>query len=193
MAKRKGENFGRIKPSTLAKLITEVDHEHESVFGLIEDDNKENDTVSIAPSDSASCVTYSTEMLGLTQNTKFILLDMRDSEDYKKFHIKESISFPAPNITKDKVFASLLRFKNVSDKIIVVYTSEERSGVHCSKILHEKGFDNVFLLSGGMDKFLESHREVIEGNEVPEHKVEKKMRTTGMTKMGRTTTTGFKP
>lgn len=36
VAKRKGENFGRIKASTLAKLLNEVNNE-ESVFGLMRD------------------------------------------------------------------------------------------------------------------------------------------------------------
>lgn len=52
-----------------------------------------------------SAVTCTTEMLGVTSETKFILLDMRDEDEYKKFHIKEAINFPAPNITRDKVFA----------------------------------------------------------------------------------------
>jgi hypothetical protein len=34
IAKRKGENFGRIKCSTLAKFLSEV-HSEESVFGLM--------------------------------------------------------------------------------------------------------------------------------------------------------------
>lgn len=199
VAKRKGENFGRIKGSTLAKLLTEVQHAPESIFGLIEnDENKENqDTVSVAPSDSASCVTYTTQMLGINENTKFILLDLRDTDDHKKFHIKESISFPGPNILRDKIFANLLRFKNIPDKIIVAYSAEERTGIHYAKILHEKGFDNVFLLSGGMEQFLQEHRDHVEGTDVPEEvkkTAEKKMRTTGMsTKMMKSTvTSGFK-
>jgi len=196
IAKRKGENFGRIKATTLARLLTDVAHDPESIFGLIEgDENKENnDAVSIAPSDSASCVTYTTQMLGLNENTRFILLDLRDTDDYRKYHIKESISFPGPNILRDKIFGNLLRFKNVPDKIIVAYSQEERNGVHYAKILHEKGFDNIFLLSGGLDQFLESHRDHIEGQDVPaevKQTTEKKMRSTGMSsKMMKTT--GFK-
>lgn len=49
-------------------------------------------------------MTCTTDMLGITQDTKFILLDLRDEEDYKKWHIKEAINFPAPNIARDKVF-----------------------------------------------------------------------------------------
>jgi centrosomal protein CEP41 len=112
-------------------------------------------------------------MLGITSETKFILLDLRDEDDYKQFHIREAISFPAPNISRDKVFAQLLRFKNHSDKIIAVYMNDERNGTHYAKLLHEKGFDNVYLLSGGIESFLTTHYDLVEGTNVPPKTVKK--------------------
>lgn len=44
---------------------------------------------------------------------------------------------------------------------------DERSGTHYAKILHEKGFDNVYLLSGGIEKFLVEHGDLVEGMKVP--------------------------
>ena len=179
VAKRKGENFGRIKSTTLAKLLNEVSNE-ESVFGLMkqaqEAEDKENNcdaqstagsVVSMGAESVTSAVTCTTDMLGITAETKFILLDLRDEDEYKQFHIKEAISFPAPNISRDKVFAQLLRFKNNSDKIIAVYMNDERNGTHYAKLLHEKGFDNVYLLSGGIEGFLTTHYDLIEGTNVP--------------------------
>jgi centrosomal protein CEP41 len=51
--------------------------------------------------------------------------------------------------------------------MITVYAGDERSGTQYAKLLHEKGFDNVYLLSGGIDSFLESHYELVEGTNVP--------------------------
>lgn len=62
------------------------------------------------------------------------------------------------------------------DKLIVVYTADEKFGTHYAKILHEKGFDNVYLLSGGAEKFLEQFPDLVEGNNVP---VVKKPSTAG--------------
>ena len=59
-----------------------------------------------------SAVTYATEMLGITANTSFLLLDLRDPEDYNLWRIKESLNFPAQNIGRDKVIPELYRFKN---------------------------------------------------------------------------------
>jgi centrosomal protein CEP41 len=75
-----------------------------------------------------SAVTYATEMLGITQNTKFLLLDMREPEEYALFHIKEALNFPAPNIGRDKIIPELFRFKNQPDKLIVIYMGDERKG-----------------------------------------------------------------
>lgn len=133
-------------------------------------------------------------MLGITAETKFILLDLRDEDEYKKFHIKEAISFPAPNISRDKIFSQLLRFKNHPDKIIAIYMNDERSGTQYAKLLHEKGFDNIYLISGGIEGFLESHYDLVEGTDVPQKpKTDTKNVKKSSTKsvMEKTTTTKF--
>lgn len=73
-------------------------------------------------------MTYATEMLGITDNTKFLLLDLRDPEEYSLYRIKESLNYPAPNIARDKMIPELFRFKNQPDKLIVVYMNDERKG-----------------------------------------------------------------
>ena len=76
----------------------------------------------------ATAVTYATEMIGITAQTSFLLLDMRDADEYNLWRIKESINFPAPNIARDKMIPELFRFKNQPDKLIVVYMFDERQG-----------------------------------------------------------------
>jgi centrosomal protein CEP41 len=71
-------------------------------------------------------------MLGITENTTFLLLDLRDPDEYTLWHIKESINFPAPNIARDKITPELFRFKNVPDKLIVIYMNDERKGTQAA-------------------------------------------------------------
>jgi centrosomal protein CEP41 len=73
-------------------------------------------------------MTYATEMLGLTNDTKFLLLDLRDPEEYTLYRIKEALNYPAPNIARDKTIPELFRFKNKNDKLIIVYMGDERKG-----------------------------------------------------------------
>ena len=71
-------------------------------------------------------------MLGLTQNTKFLLLDLRDPEEYDLWRIKEALNFPAPNIGRDKIIPELFRFRNQPDKLIIIYMGDERKGTQAA-------------------------------------------------------------
>ena len=110
-----------------------------------------------------SAVTYNTEMLGITNQTTFLLLDMREESEYLDFHIKEAVNFPAPNVTRDKIIPELYRFWNKEDKLIIIYMYDERAGTAAAKLLYEKGYDNVFLLSGGIEEFLINFDSLVEG------------------------------
>ena len=114
-----------------------------------------------------SAVTYATDMPGITANTSFLLLDLRDPEEYNLWRIKESINYPAPNIGRDKVIPELYRFKNQPDKLIIVYMFDERQGSQYAQLFSEKGYENVFLLSGGCEEFLEKFSDLCEGRSVP--------------------------
>lgn len=47
--------------------------------------------------------------------------------------------------------------------MIIVYMNDERIGSEVAKKLVEKGFENVFLLSGGIEQFLEEFTGLVEG------------------------------
>jgi len=51
--------------------------------------------------------------------------------------------------------------------LIVVYTNDERSGTKAAMLLAEKGYENTFLLSGGIEQFLEENHDLVEGRAVP--------------------------
>ena len=74
-------------------------------------DNQSNVSMRTGVS-QATAVTYATEMIGITANTSFLLLDLREPEEYNLWRIKESINFPAPNIARDRMIPELYRFKN---------------------------------------------------------------------------------
>lgn len=98
------------------------------------------------------------------------MLDLRDPEEYQLFHIKESINYPAPNIGRDKIIPELFRFRNQPDKLIVIYMNDERKGTAVAKVFFEKGYENVYLVSGGIEQFLEEFPELCDGKAVPQPK-----------------------
>jgi len=47
----------------------------------------------------------------------------------------------------------MLNYKNKENKIIVVYHFDEKPGIDYVNQLFEKGYDNLFLLNGGIEGF----------------------------------------
>lgn len=89
-------------------------------------------------------------------SSQFLLLDLRDEEDYNLSHIKGAINFPAPNIARDKFHAQLIKFRNKEGKIVVLYTQDERTGWDSVQMLSDKGWSNLCMLEGGFSKFTEA-------------------------------------
>ena len=116
---------------------------------------------------TVSAVTYATEALGITDQTSFLLLDLRDPEEYDFWRIREAINYPAANIGRDKIIPELYRYKNKTNKMIVIYMGDERKGTAAANLMAEKGYENVFLLSGGVDQFNEEFHTMVEGRDVP--------------------------
>ena len=91
IARKRGEQFRRLKPSTLAKLIEELGTQ-ESIYDLgtgFEQDNFMNEdyeetksVISEAPSMAGSVITVATEALGLDSESEFLLLDLRELDEY---------------------------------------------------------------------------------------------------------------
>lgn len=117
-----------------------------------------------------SAVTYATEALGITDQTSFLLLDLREADEYDLWRIKDAVNYPAQNIVRDKMIPELFRFKNKADKLIIVYMSDERKGCAAANLFAERGYENVFLLSGGIEKFNEEFHNLCEGRDVPKPK-----------------------
>lgn len=102
-----------------------------------------------------------------TEAPKILLLDVRPIQDYLKWHIDNAVSFPAANIQKDHVFGQLGTVRNKADKLLVVYSYDERHGTQVAKQIFEKGFDNVYLLTGGISVFGYENQDLLDGEAVP--------------------------
>ena len=67
--------------------------------------------------------------IGVTSDSNYLLLDMRDKAEYVQWHIKEAYSFPLMLLNQDKTIPELHRFKNKEGKMIIVYLLDERAGI----------------------------------------------------------------
>jgi len=177
VAKRRNEIFKRAKLSTLARLIKE-NEVSESVFALADYDDRGDAastsavvrapaSVSQAPtavSATGSVVSVIESDIGFMENPDFVLFDLREEDEFMKSHIATAISYPATNIGRDKFSPELFRMKSQQDKIVIVYHDDDRTCAPFATHLVQKGWDNIYVLSGGISEARESYPEIIEGD-----------------------------
>jgi centrosomal protein CEP41 len=81
----------------------------------------------------------------------YLLLDIRDRDEYDQCHIITALNYPTAMLSRSMNNESpeLLVYKNQPGKIIVVYDDDEKIGNRAATTLVQRGYDNLFLLSGG--------------------------------------------
>lgn len=82
----------------------------------------------------------------------YLLLDVRDRDQYDRCHIITAHSFPITSLsrTMNPYTTEVLEYKNAAGKIIIVYDEDERTASQAATTMCERGFENLFMLSGGL-------------------------------------------
>ncbi|XP_029471891.1 centrosomal protein of 41 kDa isoform X2 [Rhinatrema bivittatum] len=82
----------------------------------------------------------------------FLLLDVRDRDAYNSCHIIGAHCYPIAMLsrTMNPFTSDILQFKNAHGKIIILYDEDERIASQAATTMCERGFENVFMLSGGL-------------------------------------------
>ncbi|NXX97904.1 CEP41 protein, partial [Centropus bengalensis] len=82
----------------------------------------------------------------------FLLLDVRDREAYDQCHIVGAYSYPITTLSRamNPYTNDILEYKNAHGKIIIVYDNDERLASQAATTMCERGFENLFMLSGGL-------------------------------------------
>ena len=182
ISKRKSELFKRLKGSTIIKLLKSAkDKQTESIYNLgngepnmnnqnVEEQKDDNKSVISQQTNKSNitnvtAVTYATEMLGNLSEIDFIILDLREESEYDRVHVIEAVNFPAVNISRDKFTQQLIMMKNKPGKMIILYHTDERNGIPYANNFFQKGYDNVYFLSGGIEEFEKYYPEYLDGPE----------------------------
>lgn len=82
----------------------------------------------------------------------YLILDIRDVDAYKQGRIVTSKSYPAVRLSRSVNYESkdMIKFKNVPGKLIIVADADESLAAKFATVLIQRGYDNVFVLSGGL-------------------------------------------
>ena len=97
------------------------------------------------------------EVTQLLNNESAVLLDVRESKEFKTGHIVNAINIPHVKLA-DRI-SELDKFK---DKTIIVADKFGQHAGHCGKQLKDKGYDSA-RLQGGMSEWLAQNLPVAKG------------------------------
>lgn len=150
-AKRRDEIYYRISKTQLYELYTEY-----------EADEYETIAETGRGAHSTHIVTYS-EDAKPTYDKPYLLLDMREIEEFRTCHLLQARSYPYAMLRRDNFHPDIYRFRNEPERLIIVYCQDERVSRLAAKDLVDRGIDNIFLLTGGMNEFAYEYPSYCEG------------------------------
>ena len=163
--KQRSELFKRIKPAMMIKLILASQNkpikevnEYEYDYEQKVKKTKEIDLDNILSNKIKSTSEELSEI-------NFIIVDLREEKEYHKCHIKNAFSYPSSLISQDHFLKEMYIVKNKPNSIIIVYHKDDRTGSSVSDLLILKGFENIYMISGGFYDFSYSYPEYMIGTE----------------------------
>ena len=86
------------------------------------------------------------ESVVLINRQPIILVDVRNTNEFKKARIDNSLNVPL-----DQLAENIDKFKKNPNKTIVVYCQKCFRSAQAVKILYKLGIDNVVSIEGGLD------------------------------------------
>jgi len=173
---QKGELFKRIRISTFTQLILQVDQVNKMTDGGGDEGPEEENTkpnINDKEHTTFLDVINGTGEISLKDDKiqaslppkpkveqlytpyaqmPYLLVDVRDSDDYDQCHIITAHSYPAANFsrTMNPFSPEMHQYKNVEGKIIIIYDVDEFLATDCAHQMVQRGFENIFVLSGGL-------------------------------------------
>eukprot|EP00615_Pteridomonas_danica_P010727 CAMPEP_0114347380 /NCGR_PEP_ID=MMETSP0101-20121206/13839_1 /TAXON_ID=38822 ORGANISM="Pteridomonas danica, Strain PT" /NCGR_SAMPLE_ID=MMETSP0101 /ASSEMBLY_ACC=CAM_ASM_000211 /LENGTH=347 /DNA_ID=CAMNT_0001484625 /DNA_START=122 /DNA_END=1165 /DNA_ORIENTATION=+ len=153
--KRRDEQFFRITSTELSDLLAEYE-----AADLEEDIHMNKGFTDFNPR-----VVIHDENDTAKIDRPYLILDIRDENSFRSSHIMQSRSFPQRLLMQDKSSKELVSFKSIEGKLVVLYDDAQtnREAAAAAQILASRGFDNVFVLVGGISEFASKYRNQIDG------------------------------
>lgn len=159
--KRPMESFRRLRGQELHELIEQSRMKpKENILNLTNRKASSDCSMSIpiashdADPGESSLSEYDKNVLG----REYLLLDIRDHEEFDDITITTAINFPIINARQDNFIKELYFFRGKSDKLIVVCASEKLEGIKACTLLAEKlNADNVYFLSSSIENYTRTY------------------------------------
>jgi len=101
------------------------------------------------------------------ESRDLVVLDLREPSEFETCRLPLAVNYPASRISRDQFSQDLYQCKKDPNKLLVVYHKDDQTSAFAATTLVHKGWDSVYVLSGGFDEIAQSYPEVMQG-EVPD-------------------------
>nr|CCA16959.1 sporangia induced conserved hypothetical protein [Albugo laibachii Nc14] len=177
--KRRDETFRRITCKCLADLFTEYEDngkcavEPEMMAKMVERDGKYClDRVPVNNNSAGPrVISYEADEVE-EYDAPYLILDTRSKEEFASNRLQRAQSFPSSFVCRDYVLPQMQKFKNQENYLIILYDLEDTTVAQTAHVLVQRGFDNIYVLTGGILEYADSHPEHLEGIPFPKRAVD---------------------
>jgi centrosomal protein CEP41 len=187
-----GEIFRRIRPKKLVELLGLYAYE------LEEKERLAGRATDAPPGDSAvpsyhhmhSSIVFDDSTQpppphspAQTVDCPFLLLDVRDEEEFEQCHIQNAKCYPKSRLSRatGQFSPEILTFRGQPNKMIVLYCDFGQISGEAAQQFAQREFDNVFLLHGGLADFGVEYPNLVGPGEPPKPMNPGKKQTTQST------------
>jgi rhodanese-related sulfurtransferase len=149
-SKRRDEIFFRITRQQLYQLLAEYEGD-------------EFESIQETGNSGLKIVSYTGDSEPVYEKP-YLLLDVREVSAFNEFHILQARSFPYTMLRRDQMHPEIYRFRNKPETLVILCCEDEGQSRESAKVLVDRGVDNVYLLTGGINEFAYDFPTYIEGN-----------------------------
>ncbi|OAF71201.1 Centrosomal protein [Intoshia linei] len=86
------------------------------------------------------------------QNEPYLLLDVRNKNEFDAIHIRTAQNFPLSLLSRANHFETneMRNYKNKENAVIIICDYDESLAPKVAETLYQRGYDNIVMLSGGL-------------------------------------------
>ncbi|KAL3660518.1 hypothetical protein V7S43_014662 [Phytophthora oleae] len=97
----------------------------------------------------------------------YLVLDTRSKEDFSANRIHRAKNYPTTFLNRDVLLPEMHQFKNQESKLIIIYDLDDKTVAQTAHTLVQRGFDNIYALTGGLIDYADEFPDHIEGIPLP--------------------------
>ncbi len=89
------------------------------------------------------------DLINAMNNSKALLIDMRNAEEFKAGHIVGAKNYSLDDLANLDV--------SVADEAIITYANDEKAAIQAADLILKQGAKEVFYLEGGLSSWIDNN------------------------------------